>query len=122
MVAQIAVGQASGRDAAFRIESRLDGVLQVDVRPPRLRVADEVDLWILRQHRAEALEAIVVHVELPVHQHRNAEGLRQLIDFLHGRRVALYPELLLADEHRAALQVPLDLRNRILQIRHFIGA
>ncbi len=70
----------------------------------------------------EPLEAIVVHVELPVHQHRNPIVCGERIELLHLRRVALHTELLLGDDHGAALQIPFDLPRRALDIRHLVGA
>ena len=52
-------------------------MVPVDVGPPRLRVADEVHRRILLEHPVKALEPVVVHLELPVHQHRHAMRLRR---------------------------------------------
>ncbi len=72
-------------------------------------MAEKVHRGILLEHRVEPFEAVVVHLELPVHQHRHTVRLRQLVDLLHRRRVAFDAELLLGNDHAAPLQVALDL-------------
>ena len=53
---------------------------------------------VFLEHLVEALEPEVVHLELPVHQDRHAVRLRDFVDSLHVRRVALDAELLFGDE------------------------
>ena len=48
----------------------------------------------------EPLEAVVVHLELPVHQDRHAVRLGEVVDPLHLGRVALDAELLLGNDNR----------------------
>ena len=93
----------------------------VDVRPPRLRVADEGHLWELLEHAMEPLEAMVVHAELPVHQHRHAVRLGKPVDRLHLRGVAGNPEFLFRDHDGAARELPLDLLRRTVEVGHVVG-
>ena len=70
----------------------------------------------------EPLKPVVVHLELPVHQHRNVVGARDLVDTLHLRGVAFHPELLFGDDDGATLQIAFDLSNRARDIRDLVGA
>ena len=68
-------------------------------------MADEIHPRVLLEHLVEALEPVVVHLELPVHQHRHAIGLRELVDPLHLRSVAVDAKLLFGDDDGATLQI-----------------
>ncbi len=121
VVAQIAVRETARRHGSLRVEDRLVEVVRVDVGPPRLRVADEGHARVRRQHRVEPLEAVVVHAELPVHQHRHAARRGQAVDRLHLRSVAGHAELLLRDDHGPARQLAGNLVGGAVEIGHVVG-
>ena len=85
-------------------------------------MAEELHAWKLLEHRVEPLEAVVVHLELPVHQDRHVVRAGERVDLLHLRRVALHAELLFGNHDGAPLQVALDLLCRILEIGHVVRA
>ena len=96
-------------------------VFLVDVAPPGLGVADEVDVRELFQSAVEAFDAKIVAVVLEVEQERYGMFTG---DFGQGpdvRGVAGHIELLFTDDHGARLQVPLKNFVGVGQIRDFVG-
>src|SRR3954453_3153404 len=107
IVRQITVRQSAGGHLPLRIEDLLVGVIAVDVGPPRLGVANKDRLRVLLEHRVEAVEAEVVGLVLEMEQDRHPVFRRQGVEDLTLRRVARHAELLLADDDRAGLEIPL---------------
>jgi hypothetical protein len=77
VVGEQLVGDAAGGDFALRVIDFLY-VLFVNVAPPRLRVADEINLREFLQRLVKILDPEVVCVVLKMQQHRHAEFSRYL--------------------------------------------
>ena len=80
VVGEQLVGDAAGGDFALRVINFLY-VLFVNVTPPRLRVADEINLREFLQRLVKILDSEVVRVVLKMQQHRYGKFLRY---FGHG--------------------------------------
>ena len=114
------VGDAAWRDFAGGIHRGLVAI-PINVAPPSLRVADEIDRGKFLQDFVKPLDVLVVFVVLKMHQHRHAKILRDFRDLLDGRRIAIHLKFLFADADRASFQPMFNFRARAGKPRHFIG-
>ena len=97
-------------------------MLRINIAPPRLRVADEVDLGKLLQCPVKPMKIQVIRLVLKMHEHRDPEFLRHLSHGPDKLGIALHIKLLLRDDHGAGLEKFLQFLLHVWQIRHFVGA
>lgn len=120
VIGEVTLAESAGGDGAFGIEDGLVAMIFIDVGPPGLGVRDEGDARIFLEHLVEALEAVIIHLELPMHQDGHAVGLGELVNLLHRGGVAFHAEFLFSDHDGAALEIFLDLGGGAIDVGHFV--
>lgn len=107
VVTEVTVREAAGGDLCAGIENFLLQFL-IDVAPPRLGVADEVNGGVFLQDAVEALEADVIGIVLEVKENGYLVVAGDLGDQVDVGRVGVDGELLLSDADGSQFEVFFD--------------